>query len=67
VLEGGTRLLIVHCAARHVKCLPTRRPGRGRPLFCCAYLGTDEDLEAGKRLGAILTVSVGRARLLLRY
>jgi sugar lactone lactonase YvrE len=29
----------------------------GKTLFCCAYVGTDADLEAGKRLGALFTVN----------
>jgi len=56
VLEGGHVTDRALCG-RHVSACQLGGPD-GKTLFCCAYLGTDEDLEAGKRHGAILTVSV---------
>ncbi|MGF6700396.1 sugar lactone lactonase YvrE [Paraburkholderia sp. MM5496-R1] len=56
VLEGGEVTDRALCG-RHVSACQLGGSD-GTTLFCCAYVGTDEDLEAGKRLGAIFTISV---------
>lgn len=56
VLEGGDVTDRAVCG-RHVSACQLGGPD-GKLLFCCAYVGTDDDLEMGKRLGAVVTISV---------
>lgn len=56
VLDGGEVTDRAVCGRHAVAC--QLGGADGRTLFCCAYTGTIEELEAGKRLAAVFTVEV---------
>jgi sugar lactone lactonase YvrE len=56
VVDGGKVTDRITCGQHAIACALGGE--EGKTLYCSAYTGSIEDMEAGKRLGAIFTVEV---------
>jgi sugar lactone lactonase YvrE len=56
VMDGGEITDVAKCGSHAISC--DLGGSDGRTLFCSAYNGTFEDMDAGKRLGAVFTTTV---------